>query len=428
MDNRTKESTALTREYFINYFRKNGHKYLKPTPVFNPADPTLFFVNAGMNQLKDVFLGKKSFDEKYSMLTNSQLCVRTGGKHNDFDDVGKDSYHLTSFEMLGTWSLNAYGKEQAIKLAYDFLVNHCHLNPEQLYVTYFEGTAEIPADAATKEIWVKYVPESKIVPGNFKDNFWMMAETGPCGVSTEIHYDLVGGRDASGLVNKDDPTVIEIWNNVFMQYNKTETEFEMLDNMWIDTGLGLSRLCMILQNKKTLYQTDIFRHLIGFVQALSGADFFTDQYNGNKLDEAYRIFADHIGTLVMCLFDGVKFGMHGREFILRKVMRRLLINYYLHLNEMKVEYVMCSPIIKSLISHILCYHGKKQHDADALQKLLVDEEKLFVGIIQHAEKKYKSAFKRFKDEQKAIEFVVSSEGIPREILEHQDKLVFEIAN
>lgn len=361
MDQATKESTILTREYFIKYFRSKGHKYLKPVPVFDQSDPSLFFVNAGMNQLKDTFLGKKSFDPKFSTLTNSQMCIRTGGKHNDFDDVGRDSYHLTGFEMLGSWSLNEYDQGHAIKLAYEFLVNHCQLDPARLYATYFEGTSEIPCDETTRTRWLELLPEERVLKGNFKDNFWMMADTGPCGVSTEIHYDLVGGRDASQLVNQNDPTVIEIWNLVFIQYNKTDIAYEPLDKLWIDTGMGLARLCMILQNKETLYTTDVFRHLMGYAQALSGAEFYGDRYGENeKTDIAYRIFADHIGTVIVCLHDGVRFGMNGREFILRKVMRRLLVNYYLHLNNKKVKPFMSNLLIQSVISFVLCNQNMKK--------------------------------------------------------------------
>jgi alanyl-tRNA synthetase len=204
-----------------------------------------------------------------------------------------------------------------------------------------------------------------------------------------------------------------------------------MDKMFIDTGMGLERVAMILQNKKTIFQTDIFRHMIGYAQALSGAEFFTDEYNNNnnnKKDEAYRIFADHIKTIIVCLFDGCQFGIHGRESVLRKVMRRFLTYYYLHLNNMKVEDTMSNPIIKSIIWYVLCNQGKKQHDADMIQKLLMDEEHLFIGIIQHMNRKYKSAMKQFKDECKAVEHIVSSEGIPKEMIENRDKLHFEIKN
>lgn len=448
MDSKTKQSTSLIREYFIDYFRKNKHRYLRPLPVFNPNDPSLLFVNAGMNQLKDVFTGKKDFDEKYSQLTNSQICVRTGGKHNDFDDVGKDSYHLTSFEMLGNWSLNNHGKEQQINMCFDFLVNHCGLNPNQMYITYFEGTEEIPPDLETKQLWEKYIPSERIVPGNYKDNFWMMADTGPCGVSTEIHYDLIGNRDASHLVNKDDQTVIEIWNNVFVQYNKTDQGiYEKLDKFYIDAGMGLERIAMILQNKPTIYQIDHFRHLIGFVQAISGANFFTDSYEpksspmilghetiesedleshelSDKMDMAYRIFVDHIRTLTVALFDGLHFGMHEREYILRKIMRNLLTNYYLYLNNMTVSPIMNNPAIGCIISFILCYHGKKRHDVKMIQNQMIDEEKLFIGIVQHTERKYKSAIRQFSDESKAIKHLTDAEGVPRDFIENKDKLSF----
>jgi alanyl-tRNA synthetase len=288
-------NTIDIRENFITYFRNQKHKYLNPTKVFND-DPTLFFVNAGMNQLKPIFLGTKEFDEKYSMLVNCQTCIRAGGKHNDFDDVGKDTYHLTSFGMLGNWSLNNYWKEEAINLAFRYLVDVCKFDVSRMYATYFGGNDEIPADNESKEIWKKYLSESHIVAGSFKDNFWMMGDTGPCGACTEIHYDLENRSDMAHLVNMSDPTLIEVWNLVFMEYNATTTKYTheshsdepikcittsytKLDKRFVDTGMGLERLAMIMQNKKSLYQIDIFKKLMSYAQILSSGEEYTDDYD-----------------------------------------------------------------------------------------------------------------------------------------------------
>jgi len=204
--------TIEIRENFIKYFRSKDHKYLNPSKTFID-DPTLFFVNAGMNQLKSVFLGKSEFDPKYSKLVNCQTCIRAGGKHNDLDDVGYDTYHLTSFGMLGNWSLDNYWKDESIDFAFEYLTKHCNFDITRMYATYFGGNEIIPEDIESKNILKKYLPDDHIIASSFKDNFWMMGETGPCGSCTEIHYDLSQmPRSASNLVNKSDPTVIEVWN------------------------------------------------------------------------------------------------------------------------------------------------------------------------------------------------------------------------
>lgn len=248
------------REDFIKYFRENNHRLLRPSKVFDD-DPSLLFVNAGMNQLKNVFLNGdvENKTDKYRKLCNSQICIRAGGKHNDLDDVGKDSYHLTSFEMLGNWSIEAYQKNEAILLAYNYLINHLNLDKNKIYITYFEGdpSQNLQSDEETKEIWKKYVSDERIVKGKFKDNFWMMADDGPCGMCTEIHYDLSDEqRIVPELVNKDDPSLIEIWNIVFIEYKRTLNSnnmiFEKLGRFYVDTGMGMERLCMVLQKKNNI--------------------------------------------------------------------------------------------------------------------------------------------------------------------------------
>jgi len=397
------------REDFIRFFRDNKHKLLNPSKVFN-NDRSLLFVNAGMNQLKEEFLKSiplsEEKEEKYRRLCNSQICIRAGGKHNDLDDVGLDSYHLTSFEMLGNWSINSYQKEEAIRLAFTYLTEHLALDRSRLYVTYFQGdpTENLEADEESHDIWLKYVPESHIVKGNFKDNFWMMAETGPCGVCTEIHYDLsesdINGvaRVVPELVNQDDPTLIEIWNNVFIQYERTKVksdnikevryQYKKLDRFFVDTGMGMERLCMVLQKKPTIYTTDVFHYLMGYAQAMSNCgkpytdcyDPLSDNYN---IDCAYRIFCDHFRTLIVALFDSVIFDGTGRGHVLRKIFRRLMTYYYLYLNDYTIEQTMNRPIILGIISDILNYHLKRVHDNVSIQKILIDEEIQFYGHLQN---------------------------------------------
>lgn len=412
-------STIELRQRFLNYFRKNDHKYMMPSKVYND-DPTLLFVNAGMNQLKDVFLGKKEVAN--TKLMNSQICIRAGGKHNDFEDVGKDSYHLTGFEMLGNWSIGAYDKETAIDLAFRFIVEECKLNKDQIYVTYFEGDDNITSDEESKNIWLKYVPENRIIKGNSKDNFWSAGNFGPCGPCTEIHYDLVGNRDASNLVNKDDPLVIEIWNIVFMQYNKTETSYDVLNKMYVDTGIGLERLSMILQNKTSLYETDAFRYIIGCAQMLSNSNFYTNSFT-NDNDMAYRIFADHFRTCTVALFQGVVFEPYGRGYVMRKIFRRLLCYYYIFLADGMIKPIMQNVEIKSLISRVLDYFLFFKHDADGIQKQMIEEEKLAINKWKNVKVKYNKYNKQYKGNvEKVMEKLKTVDGIDSELVDNIDKL------
>lgn len=414
--------TVELRQRFLNYFRKHNHKYLKPSKVFID-DPTLFFVNAGMNQLKDVFLGSKPIGD-YTKLMNSQICIRAGGKHNDFDDVGKDSYHLTCFEMLGNFSLANYGKEMSIELAFNFLINECKLNKLQMYVTYFEGNDDISEDAETKEIWKKYIPESRIIKGNAKDNFWSMGLEGACGFSTEIHYDLVGDRSVPELVNEGDESVIEIWNIVFIQFNKVNNDYIKLNKMFIDTGMGLERLSMVLQNKKSLYETDAFKYLLGCAQFLSNADCYTNSYYNNNRDMAYRIFADHIRTSTIAVFQGVEFDSHGRGFILRKVFRRLLTYYYVYLAEGLMTPIMHNREINLVITKILNYFLFSQHDANLIQNKFIEEEKLALDKWSSIHIKYRKYNKEFnKDKNKVIEKLKTVDGIDIELIINIDKIM-----
>lgn len=422
--------TIELRQKFINHFRYYHHRYLMPSKVYND-DPTLLFVNAGMNQLKDIFTGKEEPKNGSTRLTNSQICIRAGGKHNDLDDVGKDSYHLTSFEMLGSWSLNAYDKEEAIRLAFNFLIDICKLDVTRIYVTYFEGTASLPEDTETKEIWKKYISEDRIIPGNFDDNFWTMSNgDGPCGNSTEIHYDLIDDNDSRFVpekVNKDDPTVIEIWNIVFTGYERIDNKYNKLDKLYIDTGMGLERLSMVMQNKPTIYQTDCFRFLMGYAQVLTGAITFTDSYNDNNdnndnndVDIAYRLFADHIRTTVIALFQGVEFDCNKRGFVLRKIFRRLLTHGYIYLKG-KVEEIFDHPATKCLISDILDYYLFKKHDANIIWKQLIKEEQLYLGKIKTCDRKYNRYYKKYKDHDVVTNKLKSECGIGSEIIDFVKK-------
>ena len=412
------------RQDFIDFFRNNGHKFLPPSKIFSEADKTTFFTIAGMCQLKDYFLGLKTPEPGFNQLVNSQICLRAGGHKCDIEEVG-DKTHNTLFEMLGQWSIASYGKETAIDLAYKYMTERCKLNPEQMYITYFEGNSDVGPDNETKELWKKYLPEERIFPGSFKDNFWSMHnDTGPCGACTEIHYDLTGNRFVPELVNVDGSGVVEIWNNVFMEYNRTKEGYQKLKALSVDTGLGLERLAMVIQGKQTIYQTDAFRYLLGYCQALTNAEFYKDTYDGNMADKSYRIFADHIRAVIIALFDGVEFGSYEREFVLRKIFRRLLTHLYLYLNNGLIEQVFTKPIVKAMISDVLCYFGKKKHNADEIWTKLINEEKLFIGKLVHMELFVKYALKKNNNKEEVFKDLHDSKGLPMELLQNIDKVRF----
>ncbi|ETW34419.1 alanine-tRNA ligase [Plasmodium falciparum Tanzania (2000708)] len=328
-------SAEEVRNNFINYFHKKNHTIIESSSVVPYNDNTLLFTNAGMNQFKKIFLGnadKNSDLGKLKRAVDTQKCIRAGGKHNDLDDVGKDVYHHTFFEMLGNWSFGDYFKEESISFAWDLLTNVYKINPDRLYVTYFGGDENLstcPADHETKKIWMKYISEDRILPFGLKENFWEMAETGPCGPCSEIHYDRIGNRDASSLVNKDDPSVLEIWNIVFMQYNKDENKnMNKLPFPCIDTGMGLERITSILQNVDSNYDTDLFQPIFKQIKELFP---YLPNYEGkineqdvDKIDTAYRVISDHIRCVTVAISDGCLPSNEGRNYVIRRIIRRAI--------------------------------------------------------------------------------------------------------
>ncbi len=381
-----------------------------------------------MNQFKGIITGQSETELK--RVYNYQKCIRAGGKHNDLDDVGKDSYHHTFFEMLGNWSFNynggnidensSYFKEQAIDYAWDLLINVYGINPNRVYVTYFGGDNQLnlPADEETQNIWKKYLPDDRILPFDMKDNFWEMADTGPCGPCTEIHYDCLGDRDASSLVNQDDPTVIEVWNLVFMQYYRvSETQLDELQNQHVDTGMGFERLVAILQGAKSNYDTTVFKPLIEIIQKTIDGPDYQGRYGEDDVDNvdtAYRVLADHARTLIFSISDGVLPGKVGREYVVRKVIRRA-IRYGQQVFDTQDGFL--TQIIKAVCFHLGIEYPEITTSYAAIVECIQQEETLFSKTLRKATRKFKRLTKDGTLSGQNMLLLYMSFGLPQDFIE-----------
>ncbi|RNF24268.1 alanine--tRNA ligase [Trypanosoma conorhini] len=381
----TEWPVSRVRREFLNFFERRGHTFVPSSPVVPQNDPTLLFINAGMNQFKNIFLGTADPNTEFGRLTraaNSQLCIRAGGKHNDLEDVGRDTYHHTFFEMLGSWSFGDYFKREAIRWAWELLTEVYKLPKDRLYVTYFEGdpASGIAADEEAKQVWLEFLPPEQVLPGNAKDNFWEMGDTGPCGPCSEVHFDRIGGRNAAALVNKDDPMVIEVWNLVFMQFERNEGGvLTPLPRMHVDTGMGLERLTSIMQGVHSNYDTDAWMPLFEAIQMVTGyeksyAEISED--TGSDATVAYRVIADHIRCLSVSLADGALPDSVGRGFVLRRIIRRA-VRYGTQFLGAKVGFF--SQLVDAVVTSLGPFftHLQDPRTVQRIKTVLADEEVSF---------------------------------------------------
>ena len=325
-------TAADVRRTFIRFFEeKAGHTMVPSSPAIPFDDPTLLFANAGMNQFKDVFLGRGK--RPFTRAVNTQKCIRAGGKHNDLEDVGRDTYHHTFFEMLGNWSFGDYFKKESIGWAFELLTKVYGLDPNRLYATWCAGDPKqgVEPDHESRDLWLQFLPADHVIPGSMKDNFWEMGETGPCGPCTEIHFDRIGGRNAADKVNMGDPDVLEIWNLVFIQFNREPGgALTALPARHVDTGMGLERLVSVLQDRRSNYDTDVFTPIFDLTSKVTGARPYGGKLE-DPIDVAYRVVADHVRCLSIAIADGAAPGNDGRNYVLRRILRRAIRSGHQHL-------------------------------------------------------------------------------------------------
>ncbi|MCM1369488.1 MAG: alanine--tRNA ligase [Candidatus Amulumruptor caecigallinarius] len=370
------------RESFKTFFKEKGHKVVPSAPMVLKDDPTLMFTNAGMNQFKDIILGNRAADSR--RITDSQKCLRVSGKHNDLEEVGHDTYHHTMFEMLGNWSFGDYFKQEAIDWAWEYLVDVLKLDPSRLYATVFEGYAPegLERDDEAAEIWEKHLPKSHIINGNRHDNFWEMGETGPCGPCSEIHIDLRSDEerakvDGASLVNKDNPLVIEIWNLVFMQFNrKADGHLEPLPAKVIDTGMGFERLCMALQGKKSNYDTDIFTPIIAKISEITGKKYGEDE----KTDVAMRVAADHIRTIAFSIADSQLPSNAKAGYVIRRILRRAVRYVYTFLG---MKDATLYKLVDTLVDQMGDAYPEIKAQRDIIKKVIKEEEDSFLRTLDN---------------------------------------------
>jgi len=411
------------RQQFLDFFASKQHLIVPSAPIVVKNDPTLMFTNAGMNQFKSIFLGEET--AKFPRVADTQRCLRVSGKHNDLEEVGIDTYHHTMFEMLGNWSFGDYFKKEAINWSWELLTDVYKIDKDRLYVTYFEGDEKegLEKDQEAYDLWKQFLPETHILPGNKKDNFWEMGETGPCGPCSEIHYDNRSEEDRSArsgaeLVNADDPQVIEIWNNVFMQFNRVwknqetrETELQPLPNKHVDTGMGFERLVRVLQGKSSNYDTDVFQPLIQFIaeksgkvyephpalskregseyqpnnQAASAANSLSPGEGRGEASKAWneavamRVMADHIRAISFAVADGQLPSNNKAGYVIRRILRRAVRYAYQYLNLKEPFLNQLVPLLAEQFKDVFPNFNEQK---DFVRKIVLEEEVSFLRTLE----------------------------------------------
>lgn len=375
------------RQQFLDFFKSKLHQIVPSAPIVVKNDPTLLFTNAGMNQFKDYFLGNRQPQDK--RVADTQKCLRVSGKHNDLEEVGVDTYHHTMFEMLGNWSFGDYFKEEAIAWSWELLTEVYKIPKDRLYVTVFEGDTKenLPKDEEAFGFWKQHIDEARILLGNKKDNFWEMGDTGPCGPCSEIHVDCRSEEerktiDGKALVNADHPQVIEIWNNVFMQFNRLKDgSLQLLPAKHVDTGMGLERLVRVLQEKQSNYDTDLFTGTIALTEKLTGEKY---EYGDSKKDISFRVLADHIRAIGFTIADGQLPSNTGAGYVIRRILRRAVRYYYTYLNYKQPLLHLLMPQLGQQFAHVF---SELQQQMDLVCKVIKEEEEAFLRTLEKGLKK-----------------------------------------
>jgi len=389
-------NSTQIRKAFLDFFKQKGHEILSSAPIVVKNDPTLMFTNAGMNQFKDIFLGNTP--AQYKRVADSQKCLRVSGKHNDLEEVGKDTYHHTMFEMLGNWSFGDYFKKEAIEYAWEFLTDVLGIKKENLYATVFGGDEQdgTEKDMESYAIWKKFVDEKHILFGTKKDNFWEMGDSGPCGPCSEIHIDIrdeeekkkISGRE---LVNKDHPQVIEIWNLVFIQYQRLANgKLEPLSSKYVDTGMGFERLCMVLQGKQSSYDTDIFQPCIQEIARMARI-----LYNDNKeQDIAVRVVADHLRAVVFAIADGQLPSNTGAGYVIRRILRRAVRYGFTFL---KFDQPFVHRLLPALVEKLGDCFPELEKQKTLIEKVILEEEQSFLRTLSQGIQRFEQYITNFSD-------------------------------